>query len=54
MRQRSAPAYEKLDFPEILITFNFAYKETEDPPELLFLLLPIWNCKRSLSTRITV
>jgi hypothetical protein len=52
--EKSAPAYEKLDFPEILITFNFTYEETEDPRELFFLLLPIRNCKRSLSTRIAV
>jgi hypothetical protein len=38
--KKRIPAYEKLDFPEVPITFNFTYEETENPRELFTYFFP--------------
>jgi hypothetical protein len=38
--KKRIPAYEKLDFPEIPIIFNFIYKETKNPRELFIYFFP--------------
>jgi hypothetical protein len=38
--EKRIPAYTKLDFPEVPSTFNFTYKETENPRELFTYFFP--------------
>jgi hypothetical protein len=38
--EKRIPAYEKLDFPEVLTTFNFTYEKTKNLRELFAYFFP--------------